>query len=120
MNSSQHPGKGPHDMGGDDAGPIDTTDHGMKFWEKQANGLRNAIFQSGLITLDELRRTAEDLGDEYYNLSYFERTTSALRDAMIENGFITGEELKEKMAEIRNRFDVPDEMLSDVKKNKAQ
>src|SRR5688572_27303300 len=32
--------KGPHDIGGEAAGPVDTTDHGMKFWEKQANALR--------------------------------------------------------------------------------
>jgi len=116
MNSGQHPGKGPHDMGGDDAGPIDTKDHGMKFWEKQANGLRTVVFRTRLIKLDELRRAAEDLGDEYYNLSYFERTTSALRNTLIEHELITGEELMEKMAEIRARFDVPDEMLSDIKK----
>ena len=35
--------KRPHDMGGEPGGPIDTVDHGMKFWEKQANALRNTL-----------------------------------------------------------------------------
>ena len=30
-------------MGGEPGGPIDTADHGMKFWEKQANALRNTL-----------------------------------------------------------------------------
>lgn len=120
MSTDQHPGKGPHDMGGDDAGPIDTTDHGMRFWEKQANGLRTEVVRTKLIKLDELRRAAEDLGDDYYNLSYFERTTTALRNTLIEHELITDEELTQKMTEIRARFDVPDEMLSDIKKGKAQ
>ena len=33
--------RNPADIGGEAAGPIDTVDHGMKFWEKQANALRN-------------------------------------------------------------------------------
>ena len=71
--------KRPHDMGGEDGGSIDTVDHGMKFWEKQANALRSTITRSGLVRLDELRRAAEDLGSRYYELEYFERTTEALR-----------------------------------------
>src|SRR4051812_26588260 len=68
---SEH--KRPHDMGGEDGGPIDTVDHGMKFWEKQANALRNTLTSRKVIRLDELRRAAEDLGERYYQLEYFER-----------------------------------------------
>ena len=35
--------RNPADIGGEAAGPIDTVDHGMKFWEKQANALRNTL-----------------------------------------------------------------------------
>jgi hypothetical protein len=97
--------KGPHDLGGTAAGPIDTTDHGMKFWEKQANALRNALGLKKIVRVDELRRAAEDLGDQYYELAYFERTTMALRTLLLEKGFITEAELKDKMAEVRRRFD---------------
>ena len=45
--------KGPHDLGGTAAGPIDTTDHGMKFWEKQANALRNTLTRKRILHVDE-------------------------------------------------------------------
>jgi hypothetical protein len=114
MSGDRH-SKGPHDIGGEAAGPIDTTDHGMLFWERQANALRSTLSRSGLITVDELRRAAESLGDEYKKLAYFEVTTSALRTVLLEKGYFTERELEAKMAEIRRRFDVPDEMQSPVK-----
>ena len=107
--------KGPHDLGGEAAGPIDTTDHGMRFWEKQANALRSTLSRAGITTVDELRRAAESLGDEYKKLAYFEVTTSALRTVLLEKGYFTERELEDKMAEIRRRFEVPDEMESPIK-----
>ena len=92
-------------MGGEPAGPIDTVDHGMKFWEKQANALRNTLTRSTVVRLDELRRAAEDLGERYYELEYFERTTAALRRVLIEHGFFTEDELAAKIAEVRRRYD---------------
>lgn len=103
-------------MGGDAAGPIDTTDHGMRFWEKQANALRSTLTRKNIVRLDALRRAAEDLGDEYYKLAYFERTTTALRNILLENGLFTEAELQAKMAEVRARFDVPPESESPLKK----
>ena len=98
---SEH--KSPHDMGGEDAGAIDTLDHGMKFWEKQANALRNTLTRGGVLRLDELRRAAEDLGDRYYQLEYFQRTTEALKTVLLEKGFFSEAELARKIAEIRKR-----------------
>ena len=103
-------------MGGEAAGPIDTTDHGMRFWEKQANALRSTLTGKKIVRLDELRRAAEDLGDQYYKLDYFERTTTALRNLLVEKGVITETELKARMAEVRARFDVPAAAQSPVKK----
>ncbi|HXM81560.1 MAG TPA: hypothetical protein VN929_06500 [Burkholderiales bacterium] len=97
--------KGPHDMGGEEAGPIDTHDHGMKFWEKQANALRSTLVDKKLMRLDELRRAAEDLDERYLELAYFERTTTALRAVLLEKGFFTEHELQAKMAEVRKRYD---------------
>lgn len=110
---------GPHDMGGDlDAdldvlktgevtGPIDTTDHGMSHWERQANGLRMSCTRAKVVRLDELRRAAEGLGEDYYRLPYFERTTTAMRNLLLEKRVITRDELEAKMAEIRSRFADP-------------
>ena len=95
--------KRPHDMGGEPGGPIDTVDHGMKFWEKQANALRNTLSRRGIVRLDELRRAAEDLGSRYLELEYFERTTEALRTVLIERGYFSEAELRAKMLEVRRR-----------------
>jgi len=95
----------PHDMGGEPGGRVDTVDHGMKFWEKQANALRNTLTSRKLVRLDELRRAAEDLGSRYYELEYFERTTEALRTVLLEHGFFTEAELAAKMAEVRRRHE---------------
>lgn len=111
-----HPNKGPQDIGGQAAGPVDTIDHGMKFWERQANGLRSVLQRNKILRTDELRRAAEDLGAEYSKLAYFEITTSALRTVLIEKGLITPDELKRKMEEVRARFAVPDEMGSALKR----
>ncbi|HET9663340.1 MAG TPA: hypothetical protein VFP00_03865 [Burkholderiales bacterium] len=108
--------RGPHDLGGQAAGPIDTTDHGMKFWERQANALRSTLGAKKIVRLDELRRAAEDLGDLYYKLEYFERTTMALRTMLLEKGVITESELEAKMAEVRARFDVPKAVSAPAKK----
>jgi len=95
----------PADIGGEAAGPIDTVDHGMKFWEKQANALRNTLTSQRVVRLDELRRAAEDLGDRYYRLGYFERTTEAMRNLLLEKGFFTQAELERKLAEVRKRHE---------------
>jgi len=92
-------------MGGEPAGPVDPVDHGMRFWEKQANALRSTLTSRKVLRLDELRRAAEDLGERYYELEYFERTTAALRRVLIEHGFFTEDELAAKIAEVRRRYD---------------
>ena len=117
--SESPPNKRSADIGGEPSGAVDTHDHGMKFWEKQANGLRSVLQRKKLTTTDELRRAAEDLPD-YATLEYFERTTGALRTVLLERGLITEAELKKKMEEVRARFNVPDEMESPVKKAAAK
>ena len=96
--------RNPADIGGEAAGPIDTVDHGMKFWEKQANALRNTLTSGKVVRLDELRRAAEELGDRYYRLGYFERTTEAMRNLLLEKGLFTRSELEVKIQEIRRRY----------------
>ncbi len=97
----------PSDIGGQPAGPVDTHDHGMRHWERQANALRSAVQMQKITCTDELRRAAEDLGDRYKDMQYFEITTSALRTVLLEKGYFTEQQLAAKMAEIRARFNVP-------------
>lgn len=110
----------PSDIGGQEAGPVDTVDHGMRFWERQANALRSTLTRKGYVKTDELRRAAEELGERYSQLQYFEITTSALRTIVLEKGYMTEEELEAKMKEVRSRFDVPDEMESPIKKEQKR
>ena len=118
--SETHPNRGPQDIGGQEGGSVDTIDHGMKFWERQANGLRSVLQRNKIVRTDELRRAAEELGDRYSKLHYFEITTSALRTILLEKGLITEQELKAKMDEVRARFNVPNEMESPVKKGTSR
>ena len=98
---------GPHDMGGDEAGPIDTVDHGMSHWEKHANAVRMTVSGKKLATLDEMRRACEDMGARYYELSYFERLTEALVIVLKEKNYFTEAKFNNKMIDVRERFDVP-------------
>ena len=103
------PAKLPSDIGGQPAGPVDTLDHGMRHWERQANAFRSVVQRQNITCTDGLRRAAEELGDRYKDMQYFEITTSAMRKVLLEKGLFTEEELATKMTEIRARFDVPDE-----------
>ena len=116
MMSDNTAAKLPSDIGGVHAGPVDTSDHGMKHWERQANAFRSVVQMAKLTCTDELRRAAEDLGERYKDMQYFEITTSAMRTVLLEKGAFTEQELAAKMAEIRVRFNVPDEMQSPLKK----
>lgn len=113
MNTSE---RMPSDIGGEPAGPVDTSDHGMRFWEKQANALRYTLSRGGVVRTDELRRAAEDLGERYSKLHYFEITTSALRTVLIEKGYMSEAELEAKMKEVRARYDVPEATSAPVRK----
>jgi hypothetical protein len=118
--SVNHLNRGPQDIGGEHAGAVDPIDHGMKFWERQANALRSVLQRNKVLRTDELRRAAEDLGERYSKLQYFEITTSALRTILLEKGLITEHELTARMDAVRARFNVPDEIESPVKKGVAR
>ena len=97
--------RGPHDLGGLPAGPVDTTAHDMTFWEKQIDALNALLSQKGLRRVDENRRYIEMLGDDAYNtLSYYERWTAALARQLIDKGVFTQDEVDAKIAAIRDRL----------------
>ena len=97
--------RGPHDLGGLPAGPVDTQPHEMTFWEKQIDALNLLLAQKGLRKVDENRRYIEMLGDDAYNtLSYYERWTAALARQLIDKGLFSQDEVDAKVAEIRGRL----------------
>ncbi len=103
--------RGPHDLGGLAAETLDTADAEMTAWEKQANAMRLVLVGADdpILTLDELRRAAEDLGADYHRMAYFERTTEALRRILIERGVIEAAALDDRIARIaRREAETPD------------
>jgi len=105
--SAREPGRGYHDLGGLDGGPIDPAVTQAKPWEKLSVVVGNALGQKGkrLICTDEVRRTREEMGAELYNrLGYFEKGIESLRRLLIEKGVIDAKELERRMGEVARRI----------------
>ena len=93
-----------HDMGGMQAGEIDTDEHPMEPWQKVTRAMRQVLGDKnrGLIRVDELRRAIEDLpADQYNSLAYFDRWIRSVRKVLVEKGVVTDEEIEARMAELR-------------------
>jgi len=96
---------GPHDVGGQDGGPVDVSDHDTAHWEWQIDAMVRMALKKGLISdFAELRDGIEKLTpDDYENSTYYERWASALAYALVERGVITEESLADKAQAIRER-----------------
>ena len=102
FSSAKEPGRGYHDLGGLDGGPIDTGITDAKPWEKLAVVIGNALGAKGakIICTDEVRRTREEMGADLYNrLGYFEKGIELLRRLLLEKGIIDQQELERRIAE---------------------
>lgn len=97
--------RGPHDVGGLDLGPIDTSTHDLTLWEKQIDAIRAVIGGKGIVSTHENRRTIEQLGHEVYDtLNYYERWTASLARQMIDKGILTQDEIDARVAQVRKRL----------------
>jgi hypothetical protein len=93
-----------HDMGGQDAGPVDMGEHDHALWEKRVDALLVLCGRKGLFTVDGLRRALEDMGeDAFETMSYYERWIAAVNQNLVETGVYTLEELGERMEEVAAR-----------------
>ncbi len=94
---------GPHDMGGQPAGPMDLTEHPRGDFERHADALVNLLGATGrrVIRVDELRRAIESLPD-YRTLAYYEKWTMAIKLLLVEKGVFSEQELAEKLAELKS------------------
>ncbi len=97
---------GPHDIGGDPAGPVDTSTHPLEPWHKLTTAMSNILGGAlhHYICTDETRRTREALDQETYDTGYFERHTQSLRDILVEKGILDTAALDRRMAEIEKRI----------------
>jgi hypothetical protein len=102
LSSAKEAGRGYHDLGGLDGGPIDTQVSQAKPWEKLAVAVGNALGAKGakIVRTDEVRRTREEMGADLYNrLGYFEKGIESLRRLLVEKGVLNPQELKRRIAE---------------------
>src|SRR5208282_6897535 len=98
--------RGPHDMGGLPAGPIERTEHDYALWEKRVDALMVLLSHRDrqLLTVDELRRNIEGLGAEAYDsMTYYERWIYAITTTLLQRGVITVDELGRKIETVRAR-----------------
>lgn len=100
--------RGPHDVGGTPAGPVDTDPHKMTFWEKQIDAIHTLLGDEKrrITTRDENRYAIESLGhDAYARLTYYERWTAAMAGHLVRKGVVTQDEIDAKVAEIKQRLE---------------
>jgi len=96
---------GPHDVGGQDAGPIDLAEHDTAHWEWQIDAMVRLALSKGLISdFAELRDGIEQLApQDYERYTYYERWAKSLAYTLISRGVISAPALEEKVASIRAR-----------------
>ena len=94
---------GPHDMGGQPAGPMDLTEHQRGNFERHTDALVSLLLGAGkrVVRVDELRRAIESLPD-YDSLAYYEKWAGAIKLLLVEKGVISEQELAEKLAELKS------------------
>jgi hypothetical protein len=91
--------RGIHDMGGLPAGTVNPTEHDYALWEKRVDALLVLLTRKGLMTVDELRRNIEGLGEDAYDkMSYYERWIYSIAQTLIQRGVVSIDELGRKMA----------------------
>ena len=96
---------GPHDLGGQDGGPIDLTEHDTAHWEWQIDAMVRLALKKGLISdFAELRDGIEQLTpDDYASCTYYERWAKSLAYTLVSRGVITEAALAEKISAVRAR-----------------
>ena len=97
-----------HDMGGQDAGPVDPTWHNHAPWEKRVDAIMRLVGDEKrqLLRVDELRRGIEELGPGVYDeLNYYERWISSITNILIEKGVISIDELGRRMEDVKARWE---------------
>src|SRR6202171_2675040 len=103
MTNPDHP-RGHHDRGALPAGAVEAPEHDYALWEKRVDALMVLLSHKDrrLLTVDELRRNIETLGQEAYDkMNYYERWIYAITQTLLQRGVITVDELGRKIEAIR-------------------
>ncbi len=94
-----------HDLGGEPAGPIDLSDQEAEPFGKLFTAIFSALRQHDVMSVDELRRTLEDLSKDVYDQPYYERWGEALCNLLEEKAAVSRAEIEQRMAELKMRIE---------------
>ena len=94
-----------HDMGGMEAGPIESDEHAAEPWAKMITSLAAAMRDHDIMRIDELRRAQEDLPEDIYSMDYFERWSEAMVNLLEEKGLLTRDEVMGKMDALKAQLE---------------
>lgn len=96
---------GPHDLGGQEGGPIDTAEHDTAYWEWQIDAMVRLALKKGLISdFAELRDGIEQLSPEDYDqCTYYERWAKALAHTLVSREVISEQQLAAQVTAVRER-----------------
>jgi nitrile hydratase alpha subunit len=88
-----------HDMGGQPAGPIATSDHAMEPWAKTLIAIVGALRAQGLSRVDKLRRHIKET-------ARYPLMTEAIRQILVEKGIISADAVRHLIEQMDARSDV--------------
>ena len=96
---------GPHDLGGQDGGPIDLAEHDTAYWEWQIDAMVRLALKKGLISdFAELRDGIERLtAADYAESTYYERWARSLAYTLVSRGVVSAEQLALQVDAVRRR-----------------
>lgn len=96
---------GPHDVGGQDGGPIDLSEHDTAHWEWQIDAMIRLALKKGLISdFAELRDGIEQLtAEDYETCTYYERWAKSLAHTLVSRGVVTQDQLAMQVDSVRSR-----------------
>jgi hypothetical protein len=101
---------GPHDLGGQDGGPIDLAEHDTAYWEWQVDAMVRLALKKGLISdFAELRDGIEQLTpDDYERCTYYERWAKSLAYTLVSRGVVDKGQLDAEIAAVTARQEAED------------
>jgi hypothetical protein len=96
---------GPHDIGGQEGGPVDLSEHDTAHWEWQIDAMVRLALKKGLISdFAELRDGIEQLtADDYERCTYYERWAKSLAYTLVSRGVVSQLQLAEQVDKVRER-----------------
>ena len=98
-------GRGIHDVGGLDFGPVDREEHELTYYEKRVDALLMLLARHRVFRVDALRRAIEGYAEqEYDGTAYYDRWIKAIRILLLEQNVLSPEELDARIEEVRARL----------------